>query len=202
MKIWTGLYYSVGSRSLTWAEIGTFLKECWWLVALFFILFIPRAYLLHKEHKQMMEEQEEQERLRERYGEPTEKAEEHSPYENAPPSAGVPDGGDRFGASNYIRPRYEWRIMVSLLTISFIVGSGAGFGGSGDVLMLLMLVVLIGVVIVMKHLGPGWMYTSFEKDREKKMIDWKRLGKELLPYGAAVLIGLVLGLVRLLMAGR
>ena len=46
-------YY--GKTSLSWAEIGAFLKECWWLVALFFILFIPRVSLLHKEQKQMME---------------------------------------------------------------------------------------------------------------------------------------------------
>ena len=199
-------YY--GKTSLSWAEIGAFLKECWWLVALFFILFIPRAYLLHKEQKQMMEEKEEQERLRERYGEPPAKEEiaERPPYEDTyldtPRSARVPDGEVPFGAPNYTRPRYEWRIIVSLLTIGFIVGSGMGFGGAGDVLMLMMLAGLIGIVIVMRHLGPGWMYTSFEKDREKKMIDGKRLGKELLPYGAALVIGLVLGFLRLLLTGR
>jgi len=197
-----------GKSSFTWAEIGAMLKECWWIVAFFVFVFGLRAYLLHREYKQEMEEQEEQERLRERYGEPPAKEEiaERPPYEdtylNTPRSARVPDGEVPFGAPNYMKPRYEWRIMVSLLTIGFIVGSGMGFGGAGDVLMLLMLAGLIGIVIVMRHLGPRWMYTSFEEDREKKMIDWKRLGKELLPYGAALVIGLVLGFLRLLLTGR
>jgi len=194
-----------GKSSFTWGEIGAMLKECWWIVAFFVFVFGLRAYLLHKEHKQMLEEEEEQERLRERYGEPSVKEEiaERPPYEdtylNTPRSARVPDGEVPFGAPNYTRPRYEWRIMVSLLTIGFIVGSGMGFNGSGNVLMLLMLLGLIGIVIVMRHLGPNWMYTSFEEDREKKTIDWKRLGKELLPYVAALVIGLVLGFIRLLM---
>ena len=193
-----------GKSSFTWAEIGTMLKECWWMVALFFVLFIPRAYLLHREHKLQMEEREEQERMRERYGEPLVK-EKKPPYEDTyldtPRSQRIPDGETPFGAPDYMRPRYEWRMMCSLLTIGFIVGMGSGFDGASNVLMLLMIIALIGVVIVFRHLGPDWMYTAFDKDREKKLIGWKRLGKELLPYGVALAIGLVLGFLRLLLMG-
>ena len=55
------LRYSMGPSELTWAEIGDFLKECWWMVAFFVFVFGLRAYLLRKEQKMEMEEQEEQE---------------------------------------------------------------------------------------------------------------------------------------------
>ena len=49
-----------GKSSFTWAEIGAMLKECWWIVAFFVFVFGLRAYLLHREYKQELEEQEEQ----------------------------------------------------------------------------------------------------------------------------------------------
>lgn len=193
--LWIGPHY--GKNSFTWAEIGTFLVENWWLVALFFILFLPRAYLLHREHKQMMEEQE-------RYSEPAGK-EESPPYEDTyldtPRSKRVPDGEYLYGDKNYRPPKYEWRIIVSLLSLGFIIGMGGSVGGASDVLMLLMIVVLLGVLVVAKHLGPNWVHTSFAEDKEKKQVDWVRLRKEMLPYVGAFGFGLLLGLIRLFIMG-
>ncbi|WP_458407333.1 hypothetical protein [Anaerotignum sp.] len=201
--LWLGGYGT--KNSFTWAEIGVLLKEFWWLVALFFILFVSRAYLLHREYKWQKEEQMELERQRELYGDTfasTKPEKEEKPsYEEGKEDICIPKQkiGEKvvFQERNKATPKYEWRFFPILLAWGVLIGMGGSVGGMNNVLLMLFVLVLLCVVIAAKHLPANWVYTSFDEDKtQKKIVNWKGFAKEMIPYGAALLIGILFGLLQ------
>ncbi len=172
--------------SYTWEEIVLLLKDFWWLAVFMILLFV---YSL-RGYRQYLEEQREQERQREIWGDRTAAETAEVPMREKMEPLEEP-------AATPMSPRLKWRILSGTFVIGYLVGTDLWrgiFSGGGGIAALLFVAVLLAGMTVMRNLPSDWAYTAFgaEGKDERKGI-WKKSLKEMISYGAALLAGLVIG---------